>query len=273
MDDLDGKVAVVTGAASGIGLALARRAAAGGMKVVLADIEPDALATAAAGLPASAEPVTVVADVSKAEQVEAIRAAALDAFGTVHLVCNNAGVGTGGAIEEVSVEDWEWVLGVDLWSVIHGIRTFLPLLKEQGEGHIVNTASVAGLFSAPFMGPYNAAKYGVVAISETLFNELALAQSPVGVSVLCPSWVKTRIAESARNRPGGLGDPEGAAALTEVVTNFVSSGLDPADVADEVFAAVAARRFWIVTHDDTPAAVQARTRSILDGGDPPLLMH
>jgi NAD(P)-dependent dehydrogenase (short-subunit alcohol dehydrogenase family) len=273
VEDLSGKVAVVTGGASGIGLALAHRWAAEGMKLVLGDIEADALERAAASLPSGTEVVTVVADVSKVEQVEEIRLSALEAFGAVHVVCNNAGVGAGGAIESVAVADWEWILGVNLWGVIHGVRTFLPLLQDQGEGHIVNTASVAGLFSAPYMGPYNVSKYGVVALSETLFNELAIAQSNVGVSVLCPSWVKTRIAESGRNRPGGPGDPEEAAAITEVINDFISTGIDPADVADRVAEAVKVRRFWILTHDDTRAAVSARTTSILEDGAPPLLMH
>lgn len=273
MDDLAGKVAVVTGAASGIGLALARAFAGEGMKVVMADIEGGPLEERAASLPASAEVVTVVADVSMPEQVEAVRDAAVAAFGAAHVVCNNAGVGSGGAMAEVSLADWEWVLGVNLWGVVHGVRTFLPLLQEQGEGHLVNTASVAGLFSAPFMGPYNVSKYGVVALSETLFNELAMTQSPVGVSVLCPSWVKTRIAESARNRPGGAGDPESAAAIQEVIDGFISTGISPDEVAAEVVEAVKVRRFWILTHDDTAAAVSMRTKSILEDGTPPMLMH
>ena len=272
MEELTGRVAVVTGAASGIGLALARAFAGEGMRLVLGDIEADALEQATATLP-STEVVTVVGDVSRREDVEALRDAALARFGAVHLVCNNAGVGGGGPVELVSLEDWEWILGVDLWGVIHGIRTFLPLLKEQGEGHVVNTASVAGLFSSPFLGPYNVAKYGVVALSETLFNELAIIESPVGVSVLCPSWVKTRIGESARNRPGGAGDPAQAAGVAEVIENMVSGGIEPDEVAARVVAAVKERRFWILTHDDTAPAVALRTRSILDGGDPPLLTH
>jgi len=273
VEELTGKVAVVTGGASGIGLALGKRVAAEGMKVVLADIEASALEAAAAELPATAEVLTVVADVSKAEQVDEIRRSAVDAFGAVHLLCNNAGVGTGGAMEDVPLADWEWVLGVNLWGVIHGIRTFLPGLREQGEGHIVNTASVAGLFAAPFMGPYTASKYAVVALSETLFSELAIGESPIGVSVLCPSWVKTRIAESSRNRPGGPGDPEAAAAIAGLVEGFVSTGIEPDQVAGAVVDAVRTRRFWILTHDDTRAAVSARTASILDDGSPPMLMH
>jgi len=271
MEQLSGKVVVVTGAASGIGLALASKFGAEGMKVVMADIEAPALETAAASLPSSVERITVICDVSRGEQIEDLRAAAIDAFGAVHVVCNNAGVGGGGAMADMNVDDWKWVIDVDLWSVIHGVRVFLPGLVEQGEGHIVNTASVAGLFSAPFMGPYNIAKYGVVALSETLSSELRMQQSPVGVSVLCPSWVKTRIASSARNKPGA--SAEDADMLAGIVQPLIDSGMDPDEVADEVVQAVKDGRFWIITHDDTAGAVTLRTRSILEGTDPPQLMH
>jgi NAD(P)-dependent dehydrogenase (short-subunit alcohol dehydrogenase family) len=271
MEQLSGKVVVVTGAASGIGLALAKKFGAEGMKVVMADIEVPALEIAAASLPDSVERITVVCDVSKGEQIDALRASAIDAFGAVHIVCNNAGVGGGGAMSDMNIDDWKWVIDVDLWSVIHGVRVFLPGLLEQGEGHIVNTASVAGLFSAPFMGPYNVAKYGVVALSETLCNELAMQQSEVGVSVLCPSWVKTKIASSVRNKPGATA--EEADALAEFVQPMIDGGIDPDTVADRVIEAVNAKQFWIITHDDTPGAVTLRTRSILDGTNPPQLMH
>jgi NAD(P)-dependent dehydrogenase (short-subunit alcohol dehydrogenase family) len=271
MENLEGKVAVITGAASGIGLAMARKFGAEGMKLVMADIEAAALEAAASGLPASVERVTTICDVSDGEQIEALRRTAIDAFGAVHLVCNNAGVGGGGPMAEMNVDDWKWIIDVDLWGVIHGVRVFLPGLLEQGEGHIVNTASVAGLFSAPFMGPYNIAKYGVVALSETLSSELAMTQSPVGVSVLCPSWVKTKIATSDRNKPGG---PSGdSAALAEVVSTFIDKGIEPDAVAAKVAAAVKSKQFWIITHDDTDAAVRARSDSILERTDPPQLMH
>lgn len=262
---------VVTGAASGIGLSLARKFGAEGMKVVMADIEVPALDAAAASLPAAVERTTVVCDVSKGEQIEALREAAIEAFGAVHVVCNNAGVGGGGAMTDISIEDWKWVIDVDLWSVIHGVRVFLPGLIEQGEGHIVNTASVAGLFSAPFMGPYNIAKYGVVALSETLCSELSMQQSPVGVSVLCPSWVKTKIASSIRNKPGAV--TEEVDALSAIIQPLLDTGIDPDVVADAVVSAVKSKTFWIITHDDTPAAVTLRTRSIIDGTNPPQLMH
>ena len=279
MQDVQGKVAVITGGASGIGLAMARRFAAEGMKVLLADIEEGALDDAAAALRADGADVrTAVCDVSKEADMDALGESVIDAFGAVHLVCNNAGVGSGGLMQTLTTSDWEWCLGVNLWGVIHGIRVFLPRLLEQGEGHIVNTASVAGLFAAPFMGPYNASKFAVVAISETLFNELAMAQSQVGVSVLCPSWVNTRIHESDRNRPAhlqnatageGEGDPLGIAAVLQGV---IESGMAPEAVADQVLHAVLERRFYILTHDDSVTAVRARADAIIDGGNPPFLM-
>ena len=277
MDALTGKTAVITGAASGIGLSLARRFGTEGMKLVMADIEPDALAAASASLrTAGIEVVTQVTDVSKGDQVDELGRVALDAFGAVHLVCNNAGVGGGGLINTLTTADWEWVLGVNLWGVIHGMRVFLPMLLEQGEGHIVNTASVAGLFAAPFMGPYNASKFAVVAISETAYNELAMTGSQVGVSVLCPSWVKTRIHESARNRPDDLrnDDDDGAteSLVAEAIEGFISGGLSPEAVADQVADAVAAKRFYILTHPDSKQMVRQRMDAILDGAPPPFLM-
>ena len=271
MEQLDGKVAVVTGAASGIGRSLAHRLAAEGMRVVMADIEEPALADAASSMPAGSTFVTTPCDVASGAQIEALRDTAIEAFGAVHLVCNNAGVGGGGPMSAIDIDAWKWVIDVDLWSVIHGVRVFLPLLVEQGEGHIVNTASVAGLFAAPYMGPYNVAKYGVVALSETLFSELAAERSPVGVSVLCPSWVRTNIATSVRNRPGVSSDEVDA--LGEIVQGFISQGIDPDEVAGRVVDAVRARQFWIITHDDTDAAVSRRASSITERTDPPLLMH
>ena len=278
MDTLTGKTAVITGAASGIGLSLARRFGAEGMKLVLADIEPDALATAADALRGSGiDVVTQVTDVSKGDQVDELGRVALDAFGAVHLVCNNAGVGGGGLINTLTTADWEWVLGVNLWGVIHGMRVFLPMLLEQGEGHIVNTASVAGLFAAPFMGPYNASKFAVVAISETAYNELAMTGSEVGISVLCPSWVKTRIHESARNRPDDLrndDDDDGAteSLVAEAIEGFIAGGLSPDEVADQVADAVAAKWFYILTHPDSKQMVRQRMAAILDDAPPPFLM-
>lgn len=272
MESVEGKVAVVTGGASGIGLALARRFGQAGMKLVLGDVEAEALEAAVAELEGEGLAVVPqVCDVSDAAQVEALRDATVAAYGTAHVVCNNAGVGGGGRLQDLSDKDWQWVLGVNLWGVIHGIRTFLPVLEEHGDGHVVNTASVAGLFAAPFMGPYTVSKFGVVALSETLFHELRLAGSTVGVSVLCPAWVRTRIHESARNRPDHLldhsrgGPEEGALAL---LASVIESGMPPAEVADRVLQAVLDRRFYVLTHEDSAAAVLARTEAIAAGTDP-----
>jgi NAD(P)-dependent dehydrogenase (short-subunit alcohol dehydrogenase family) len=259
-------VAVITGGASGIGRAVADRAAAEGMEIVLGDIEEGPLKGAADQLAsAGAETLGVVTDVSDASSVQALRDAALNRFGAVHLVHNNAGIGLGGPIWEVSEEDWRWILGVNLWGVIHGVHTFTPLLIEQGEGHIVNTASIAGLIAAPFLGPYNATKQAVVAISETLFKDLQTVGSPVGVSVLCPGFVQTGIADSERNRPdwAPTRDVEGAEALRGVVQEMVDGGIAPTTVADRVIDAVRTDTFYILTHPELDAAVATRFEDIL----------
>ena len=278
MDQLEGKVAVVTGAASGIGRALADRFAAERMKVVLADVETDALAAAEKELrDAGADVLAVTTDVSDAHSVDALARATVDAFGAAHVVCNNAGVGGGGQMQTLTTADWEWVLGVNLWGVIHGIRAFLPILLEQDEAHVVNTASMAGLVGGPFMGPYNASKFAVVAISETLFKEMAMQGGTVGVSVLCPGWVNTNIADSERNRPEAL-RPAGADAtaaaeastgMRDMLRQMLSTGMAPADVAGRVVDAVRGRRFYVLTHPEMKPAIEARMRSILDEEDPP----
>jgi len=252
VQDLHGKVAVVTGGASGIGYALARRFAAQGARVVIGDVEVAALDRAVSELrDAGAEVEGIVTDVTDPAQMDALAAAAVDRFSGVHVFCNNAGVGGGGLSWEVPLSTWEWVIGVNLWGVIHGVRAFVPLLMQQTEAHIVNTASVAGLVAAPFMGPYNASKHAVVAISETLHHELALSAPHVKVSVLCPGWVNTNIAESARNRPehlqdGAAPDPEAAALLR----GFLQQGMPPEEVAAKVLDAMREERFWILTHDE-----------------------
>jgi NAD(P)-dependent dehydrogenase (short-subunit alcohol dehydrogenase family) len=267
MKDLQGKVAVITGGASGIGRSVAERAAAQGMKLVLADIEEGPLKSAVDDLTSSgAEAFGVVTDVSDRASVEALRDAALDRFGAAHLVHNNAGIGLGGPIWEVTEEDWRWILGVNLWGVVHGVAAFTPLLIEQGEGHIVNTASVAGLIAAPFLGPYNATKQAVVAISETLFKDLQTVGAPVGVSVLCPGFVQTRIAESERNRPEwAVSDhsAEGAEAVRGVVQGLVDGGIAPGTVADRVIEAVRRDIFYILTHPELDAAIRTRFDDIL----------
>jgi NAD(P)-dependent dehydrogenase (short-subunit alcohol dehydrogenase family) len=271
MKELQGKVAVITGGASGIGRAVAEAAASAGMKLVLADIEEGPLKEADAALGAAgAQVLSVVTDVSVGSSVENLRDKALERFGAVHLVHNNAGVAVGGPLWTVSEADWTWVLGVNLWGVIHGIRAFVPVLLDQGEGHVVNTASLAGLTSPAMLGPYNVTKHSVVTLSETLYRDLELVGSSVGVSVLCPGFVRTGIAESERNRPDWA--PPASAApgpdLQGIVRGLVAAGIDPADVAGKVLDAVRTNRFYIITHDDTPAMVETRMRDILDGRSP-----
>jgi NAD(P)-dependent dehydrogenase (short-subunit alcohol dehydrogenase family) len=252
VQDLRGKVAVVTGGASGIGYALARCFASEGAHVLIGDVETAALDRAVSELRDSGADIEgVVTDVTDPAQMQALADAAVTRFGGVHVFCNNAGVGGGGLSWEMPLSTWEWVIGVNLWGVIHGVRAFVPLLIQQTEAHIVNTASVAGLVAAPFMGPYNASKHAVVAISETLHHELALSAPQVKVSVLCPGWVNTNIAQSARNRPahlqeGAAPDPEAAALLR----GFLEQGMPPDEVAAKVLEAIREERFWILTHDE-----------------------
>jgi NAD(P)-dependent dehydrogenase (short-subunit alcohol dehydrogenase family) len=278
MESFEGKVAAVTGGASGIGKAMANRFGAAGMRVVVADIEKEALDEAVAELEAAGvEAIGVPTDVSDGTAVEALRDAALDRFGAIHVACNNAGVATGGKVWEQTVDDWQWVLGVNLWGVIHGVRAFVPVMLRQGEGHVVNTASMAGLTSPPFMGIYNVTKHAVVTLSETLHGELTMEGGAVGVSVLCPGWVKTRIADASRNRPGqtalaGAVEEGGEAMIRDVLNNFISTGLDPAQVAEEVFEAVRDRRFYVLTHRDWKPMISNRVDNIVNERDPQLAM-
>jgi NAD(P)-dependent dehydrogenase (short-subunit alcohol dehydrogenase family) len=272
MKELGGKVAVVTGAASGIGRALSDAFAAEGMDIVMADIEDDALAAAAKEVGESGVRVLAVrTDVSKGADVDALAARTVDEFGTFHVVCNNAGVGSGGTMWELSEADWAWVLGVNLWGVIHGIRAFVPRLVEQDEGHVVNTGSIAGLTSAPMMGPYNASKHAVVTISETLQRELALNAKAVRVSVLCPGFVQTRIAESDRNRPDHLRnpvEPEMSDVGRELMKQIVASGLPPSEVARQVVDAVKNDRFYVLPHPEMKSIVRTRMEDILEERTP-----
>jgi len=271
MKDLQGKVAVITGGASGIGRAVAEKAAAEGMRIVLADIEEGPLKEVETELTGrGADAIGVVTDVSDAASVRGLRDRALERFGAVHLVHNNAGVGTGGPIWEFSEEDWRWILGANLWGVIHGVATFVPLMIEQGEGHVVNTASIAGLTTTAFLGPYHATKFAVVAISESLYKDLQVAGAPVGVSVLCPGFVQTRIAESDRNRPAWAParEVEGAEELRAVIQGMVDGGISPAAVADRVIDAVKQNTFYILTHPELTEAVQIRCDDIVQGRPP-----
>jgi NAD(P)-dependent dehydrogenase (short-subunit alcohol dehydrogenase family) len=273
MRELAGKVAVVTGAASGIGRALAERFARARMKVVLADVEAATLSTAAHELvDGGAEVLAVPTDVSRAEDVDALARRALERFGGVHVLCNNAGVALAGPIWEHTLEDWRWLLGVNLWGVVHGVRTFVPIMLEaKTPGHVVNTASVAGLTSAPGLGVYNVSKHAVVTLSETLAKDLETAGAPIKVSVLCPGFVNTRILDSARNRPADLGAEQPRPAEVEsVVRNLVAAGMPPVEVASHVLRAIEEERFYVLTHPDFLAQVKERCQDIVEGRTPNL---
>jgi NAD(P)-dependent dehydrogenase (short-subunit alcohol dehydrogenase family) len=265
-----GKTAFITGGASGIGLALARAFLAEGMKVLLADIEEPALTAALASLSNHGPRVKgAVCDVSRRETLERAAAEAVAAFGKVHILCNNAGVSRAGLAERVALSDWGWVVGVNLMGTVHGIEIFLPHMKAHGEeGHIVNTASISGLLPSSLAGPYAATKAGIIGLSEVLADELA--GSTIGVSVLCPSWVRTRMVENGRNRPARFGgaftladDTENAARHARFLA-AAATGLDPDQVAPLVLRAIREDRLYVFTHLDRKAAVAARFARILD---------
>ncbi|MEX3809748.1 SDR family oxidoreductase [Paraburkholderia sp. BR13439] len=273
MFEFAGKVAVITGAGSGFGRAFAHKGAALGMKLVLADVNAEQLAQTVDALrEGGAEAIAVPTDVSSAAQVEALARAALAAFGKVHLLFNNAGVGTGGFLWESSASDWSWVFGVNVMGVAHGVRVFAPLMLAQNEpAHIVNTASVAGLLAPPAMGIYNASKHAVVALTETLYHDLKLAQAgtggEVGCSLLCPAFVPTGIADAERARPDELRNASrptrSQIAAAKQLQRAVQSGkLSADDVADITFEAIAARRFYIITHPGIMATVKLRHEDI-----------
>lgn len=270
MNEFTDKVAVITGAASGIGRALAEQCAREKMKLVLADVEVAALEEAEDMLRSRGATVLAVpTDVASAESVATLAQKTIEEFGAVHLLCNNAGVAVGGPIWEAAVADWAWVLGVNLWGVIHGIRTFVPLMLQQKEPcHIVNTASVAGLVSTPGLGVYNVTKHGVVTLSETLYQELQAADSQIGVSVLCPGWVKTRIGESERNRPGRSATEEPASLGGSGIAKAIDQGLGPDAVATQVLAAIREERFYVLTHPDILPFVEQRHADIQLGCNP-----
>ncbi|MFM0201672.1 SDR family oxidoreductase [Paraburkholderia fungorum] len=279
MFEFKGKVAVITGAASGFGRAFAEKGASLGMQLVLADVNPDALAQTVDVLRAGgAEAIGVPTDVADAAQVEALAQAALDAFGKVHLLFNNAGVGAGGFLWESSANDWAWVFNVNVMGVAHGVRVFTPIMLRQNEpAHIVNTASVAGLLSPPAMGIYNASKHAVVSLTETLYHDLQLAQAAnpaqaagsgeVGCSLLCPAFVPTGIAGAERARPAELRNDSAPTrsqiAAGKQLQRAVQSGkLSATDVAEMTFEAIAGRRFYIVTHPGILATVKLRHEDI-----------
>jgi NAD(P)-dependent dehydrogenase (short-subunit alcohol dehydrogenase family) len=275
MQQLEGKVAVVTGGASGIGYAMAERFAAEGMKVVVADIEASALAEAADKLRAGgADVLDIVTDVSDEGQVLDLATSTYSHFGTAHVVCNNAGVGGGAGLTwEIPQSGWDWTFNVNFWGVLHGIRAFVPRLVEQGEGHIVNTASVAGLKALPFMGPYVATKHAVVGLSEALAFELALTGAPVQVSVLCPGFIRTRIHESERNWPEALGDappPPAESPIGDLVRTLVEGGLEPSVLAARVVDGIRAGDFFLLSDPEHASVPEARGQEARSGGQPSL---
>jgi NAD(P)-dependent dehydrogenase (short-subunit alcohol dehydrogenase family) len=274
------KVVVITGGASGLGREFANVAAREGMKLVLADVQADALDRAVEELKAQgASVISALCDVRKSEQVQALADAAMAEFGAVHLVFNNAGVGSGGLIWENTEADWEWVLGVNVWGVIHGVRIFTKLMLEAAkkdpsfEGHIVNTASMAGLLNAPAMGVYNVSKHAVVSLSETLYQDLQLVGAPIGASVLCPYFVPTGISQSHRNRPEDVGmtaRPTASQLAAQAMTDkAVSSGkVSAQDVAELTFKAIADGQFYIYSHPGALAGVRERMEHIVAGTNP-----
>ena len=276
-----GGTAVITGAASGFGLEASRLAARRGMRVVMADVQADALEAAAAeirGLGATVLPFRL--DVSKAAEVDALGAATRQAFGVPSFVFNNAGVGGGGLVWEHSARDWEWVIGVNLMGVAHGVRVFTPMMLEAAaadpawRGHIVNTASMAGLLNAPNMGVYNASKHAVVSLSETLYQDLSLVTAQVRAHVLCPYFVPTGIHRSERNRPGALAEPGARPTRSQIVAQAMSDRavtrgkVSAAQVAQFVFDALEADRFYIYSHPGSLAGVQVRLEDVMSGRNP-----
>jgi NAD(P)-dependent dehydrogenase (short-subunit alcohol dehydrogenase family) len=269
--ELQGKTAVITGGASGIGLATATQLATSGVNLVLGDIEEGTLASAVKGLQdTGARVLGVRTNVTIEADILAIRDAALAEFGAVHVVFNNAGVASGATIG-TPTDVWKWVIDVDLYGVIYGINAFVPLFLEQNEGHVVNTASLAGLGGAPGMGPYCAAKFAVVGLSESLFHELALMGSNVGVSVLCPGFVKTRIHESARNMPDELtsyNDEPAAQLIADLASQAVNAGIDAEVVAGAVENAIRTNKFWILTHERSAVRTTELRLDWMRGGPP-----
>lgn len=274
MDDLRGKVAVITGGASGIGRALAERFAAEGMKIVIADIDEVAMRAVEVQLAeGGTEVLTQVCDTSLEAEVQALADAAMSRFGGAHVLCNNAGVIGKGDAWRSPIAVWDWVIGINLYGVIHGIRAFLPIMEDQGEGHIVNTASMAGLVALPGAAPYNVTKTGVVALSEGLYLELKATGSPVRVSALCPGFVKTNLAKGQKwterlgAEPGAAQTPM-AQMMDAVLAQGVEEGIEATDVADQVVDAIRTERFWILTHPEMRQAPVERMQRAAEQTNP-----
>jgi NAD(P)-dependent dehydrogenase (short-subunit alcohol dehydrogenase family) len=280
MESFEGKVAVVTGGASGLGLAMAQRFADAGMNIVIGDIEAEPLAMAEAAIAAKGVKVLPKrTDVAKAADVEALAESAYKRFGTVNVLCNNAGVGgSPGAMWELSEADWRWVIDVDLWSVIHGVRSFVPRMIASGqEAHVVNTASVAGLVSGAVGGPYTVAKFGVVALSEQLYYELGRAGHNIGVSVLCPGFVNTNIYDSSRNRQAEYGQPNvepspEAQQRRAMLEAMRTTMIQPSEIGELVFEAVRTRNLYIIPagSEALDSAVRARLENVVERRNPPV---
>jgi len=283
MKEFKDKVAVVTGAASGIGYGLAERAAKEGMKVVLADVEERALEKAEKDIRAlGVDTLAVKTDVSKAEDVKALAEKTVDKFDAIHLLCNNAGVGIGNLAWQCTLSDWKWVLGVNLWGVIHSIHYFVPIMiKQDCECHIISTSSMAGLITHQGNSPYAVSKHGVVALSETLYHELQQGGYNIGISVVCPGWIKTNIMDCERNRPKELQnkpgeklditDPEIQAVFSSAVQS-VESGMQPQQVAEIVFDAIRENKFYIFPNgEEYISMIQTRSKNILLQRNPSLV--
>ncbi len=276
MKDVEGKTAVVTGAASGIGLGMAQSFADAGMRVVLSDLQEAELSRSTAALRDSGADVhSIVCDVSKPEQVQSLADGTLERYGAVHVLCNNAGIGVGGVPTwESTLDDWEWILGVNLMGVIHGVRTFLPILLEQGDGHIVNTASLAGLITGPDNALYGVTKFGVVALSEHVYLELKRSGAAVSASVLCPGYVDTNILKNSEIRPAEFPDaaPPAEGPVVDIFrewfTEQLAQGLSPREVGDQVLSAIREDRFYILTHPDWSYLIEHRLKTILSGQNP-----
>ena len=285
METMKNRVAVVTGAASGIGKALSLAFADEGSSVVLADVEDEALAAAKTEVEAlGVTALAVKTDVTEEESVADLCSATLEAFGEVHILCNNAGVGGGGLIKNQQLVDWKWVIDVSLWGVINGLHHFLPHLIEAEDSHVVSTASVAGLMAVPGLAPYNAAKYGVVAIMETLHHEMMRdEEANLGVSVLCPGVVRTNIATAQRNRPehlrrqkGESGSnaakaPEEARKRNSAIAAALENGMEPSDVASQVVNAIYDRRFWVLSHPELLGEINHRNQELAALKNPTLI--